>query len=283
MNCFVGDFYLPLVLVFTFQPTEMLGQDHCVCTEKSPPPSIDLSVSQQTTTITTNVNGRAEFHCNVSIMNRSTDHPLVYWYKDCPNSVGGKTVFSGKSPSGEYINRVNQTVHETQEHENLTTRRFTLEILHPNVNDSGDYFCVTIIRTKDGSFGSCGGGTKLEVVEDATSKTPTTTRDDATAAATTEITKGSGKYIIAICIGVPILVLMIAATVLVFARMQRNKRPSQQFNGEPGNGTLEDTDLTYASVYIPPRNGEQLANKKEGRMDGIYSVVTYEPKNKRNS
>uniref|UniRef100_A0A8C4Q6H9 Uncharacterized protein n=1 Tax=Eptatretus burgeri TaxID=7764 RepID=A0A8C4Q6H9_EPTBU len=201
MNCFVGDFYLPLVLVFTFQPTEMLGQDHCVCTEKSPPPSIDLSVSQQTTTNTTNVNGRAEFHCNVSIMNRSTDHPWC-----------------------------------------------TVPCLH---------FFTT---------------------EDATSKTPTTTRDDPTAAATTEITKGSGKYIIAICIGVPILVLMIAATVLVFARMQRNKRPSQQFNGEPGNGTLEGEN-----VYIPPRNGEQLANKKEGRTDGIYSVVTYEPKNKRNS
>nr|BAD90578.1 ancestral antigen receptor A3 [Eptatretus burgeri] len=152
---------------------ETLEQDHCVCTEKSPPSSIDLSVSQQTTTITTNVIRRTQFNCNVSIMSRSTDHPLVYWYKDCPNSVGGKTVFSGKSPSGEYINRVNQTVHETQEHENLRTRRFTLEILHPNVNDSGDYFCVTIIRTKDGSFGSCGGGTKLEVVDEFIKETTT--------------------------------------------------------------------------------------------------------------
>uniref|UniRef100_UPI00358F75FB uncharacterized protein isoform X1 n=2 Tax=Myxine glutinosa TaxID=7769 RepID=UPI00358F75FB len=144
---------------------ETLEQEHCGCMEKYPPSSVNLSVSQQTTTIIDIVNGRAEFHCDVSMKSSYTDNPIVYWYKHCPNSFTGKTVFSGKSASVEYINRANQTVHEIQEHSNLRRRRFTLEIFQLNVNDSGDYFCVIKIRTRHGAYAGCGGGTRLEVVE----------------------------------------------------------------------------------------------------------------------
>uniref|UniRef100_A0A8C4WW33 Ig-like domain-containing protein n=1 Tax=Eptatretus burgeri TaxID=7764 RepID=A0A8C4WW33_EPTBU len=155
----ISDFYGPILLVL-----EMLDHEHCGCSERSSLPSIDLSVSQQTTTITTNMNRWAEFYCYVSFKSRSTDDPMVYWYKHSPNSMGGKIVFSTKSPSVEYINRVKQTVHEIRKHLNMRTRRFTLEILQLNVKDSGDYFCVTKIKTRDGWFGNCGEGTRLEVV-----------------------------------------------------------------------------------------------------------------------
>uniref|UniRef100_UPI00358F3831 uncharacterized protein isoform X2 n=1 Tax=Myxine glutinosa TaxID=7769 RepID=UPI00358F3831 len=268
MNSFAGDIYLLLVLAFTFRPTET--QEQCVCMEITPPSSVNLSVSQPTTTTTAIVNGRAEFHCDVSMKSSYTDNlivnitddPIVYWYKHCPSSFTRKTVFSGKSAPEEYINRANQTVHEIQEHSNLRRRRFTLEIFQLNLNDSGDYFCVIKIRTRYGPYGDCGGRTRLEVV-------------------------GTNGYETPIYIGVSILVLMIAATVLVVVRTQRKKRPPERFNSEPGNGTIEgnlepDTELTYASVYIPPRNGAPVENKKEGGMDGIYSVVTYEPKSETN-
>uniref|UniRef100_UPI00358FA472 uncharacterized protein isoform X1 n=1 Tax=Myxine glutinosa TaxID=7769 RepID=UPI00358FA472 len=293
MNSFAGDIYLLLVLAFTFRPTET--QEQCVCMEITPPSSVNLSVSQPTTTTTAIVNGRAEFHCDVSMKSSYTDNlivnitddPIVYWYKHCPSSFTRKTVFSGKSAPEEYINRANQTVHEIQEHSNLRRRRFTLEIFQLNLNDSGDYFCVIKIRTRYGPYGDCGGRTRLEVVEATSSATPLITSNSAKSSSTTKIPKGTNGYETPIYIGVSILVLMIAATVLVVVRTQRKKRPPERFNSEPGNGTIEgnlepDTELTYASVYIPPRNGAPVENKKEGGMDGIYSVVTYEPKSETN-
>uniref|UniRef100_UPI00358F1BB4 uncharacterized protein isoform X2 n=1 Tax=Myxine glutinosa TaxID=7769 RepID=UPI00358F1BB4 len=184
MNSFAGDIYLLLLLAFTFRPTETLDDDQCGCMESSPPPSAHLSVSQPITTTTANVNGRAEFHCDVSMKSSYTDNPIVYitddpivyWYKHCSNSFAGKAVFSGKSASVEYINRANQTVHEIQEHSNLRRRRFTLEIFQLNVNDSGDYFCVIKIRARYGPYGDCGGGTRLEVVDVSSMPPPTSSK-----------------------------------------------------------------------------------------------------------
>uniref|UniRef100_UPI00358F49C3 uncharacterized protein isoform X3 n=1 Tax=Myxine glutinosa TaxID=7769 RepID=UPI00358F49C3 len=175
MNSFAGDIYLLLLLAFTFRPTETVDNLDCGCMARSPPPSVHLSVSQPITTTTANVNGRAEFHCDVSMKSSYTDNPIVSWYKHC-SSFRGKAVFSGKSASEEYINRANQTVHEIQEHSNLRRRRFTLEIFQLNVHDSGYYFCIIRIRTSRGTYGDCGGGTRLEVVDVSSMPTPTSSK-----------------------------------------------------------------------------------------------------------
>uniref|UniRef100_UPI00358F0D81 uncharacterized protein n=1 Tax=Myxine glutinosa TaxID=7769 RepID=UPI00358F0D81 len=242
MNSFAGDIYLLLVLVFTFRPTETLDHDQCGCMEITPPSSANFSVSQPITTTTANVNGRAEFHCDVSIKSSFTYNPIVYiaddpivsWYKHGPNFMTGKTVFFGKSASEEYVNRANQTVHEIQEHSNLRRRRFTLGIFQLNVNDSGDYFCVIMIRTSRGTYGDCGGGTRLEVVDVSSMPTPTSSKPCSS--------ESLGKCFLHLFISFIIMLLgcgaLLGFIIWMLVKLRRNGR-TQKAESETGRFSME--------------------------------------------